>query len=140
MGTTTNIEVGIEPAIVAEYHELGKEQETLKDEKEKNLQVLLALAKRIKLGEKLAPDKMLQFKKANQAKDDMEKREMEIVERMKVLKETIDNYEGGCVKVHSTVYSGVRLTISNAVYHVKSDISFCRFTKSQGDVKVESYS
>lgn len=140
MGTVTNIEVGIEPAIVAEYHELGREQEALKEEQEKNLMVLLALAKRIKLGEKLAPDKLLQFKKANQAKEDMTKRETEIVERMRVLKETIESYEGGCVKVHSTVYSGVKLTISNAVYYVKSEISFCRFTKSQGDVKVESYS
>lgn len=140
MGTVTNIEVGIEPAIVTEYHELGKEQETLKDEQEKNLQILLTLARRIKMGEKLAPDKMLQFKKANEAKDTMTKREEEIVERMRVLKETIDNYEGGIVKVHSTVYSGVKLTISNAVYYVKSDISFCRFVKSQGDVKVESYS
>ena len=52
MGTNTNIEVGIEPAIISEYHELGKEQETLKEEQEKNLQILMALAKRIKLGEK----------------------------------------------------------------------------------------
>lgn len=140
MGTVTNIEVGIEPAIITEYHDLGKEQETLKDEQEKNLQILLTLARRIKLGEKLAPDKMLQFKKCNEAKDAMTKREEEITERMKVLKETIESYEGGIVKVHSTVYSGVKLTISNAVYYVKSDISFCRFTKSQGDVKIESYS
>ena len=140
MGTATNIEVGIEPAIVEEYHNLGKELETLKDEQEKNMPILLALARRIKMGEKLAPDKMLQFRKANEAKDTMEKREVEITERMRVLKETIENYEGGCVKVHSTVYSGVKLTISNAIYYVKSDISFCRFVKSQGDVKVESYS
>lgn len=139
MGTATNIEVGIEPAIITEYHDLGKEQENLKTEQEKNLQVLMALARRIKMGEKLAPDKLLQFKKANEAKETMTKREEEIVERMKVLKETIDNYEGGIVKATSTVYSGVKLTISNAVYYVKSDISYCRFTKSQGDVKVESY-
>lgn len=139
MGTATNIEVGIEPAIVTEYHDLGKEQETLKDEQEKNLQILMALARRIKMGEKLAPDKMLQFKKANEAKETMTKREEEITERMKVLKETIDNYEGGIVKATSTVYSGVKMTISNAVYYVKSDISYCRFTKSQGDVKVDSY-
>ena len=42
MGTSTNIEVGIEPAIITEYHELGKEQENIKDEQEKNLQVLMA--------------------------------------------------------------------------------------------------
>lgn len=139
MGTTTCIEVGIEPAIITEYHELGKEQESLKDEQEKNLQVLMALAKRIKLGEKLAPDKLLQFKKANEARDRMTKYEAEIADRMKVLKETIDNYEGGIVKVSSVAHPGVKLTISNAVYYVKNEISYCRFVKSEGDVKIESF-
>lgn len=139
MGTATNIEVGIEPAIITEYHDLGKEQENLKSEQEKNLQILMALAKRIKLGEKLPPDKMLQFKKANEARETMTKREDEIVERMKVLKETIDNYEGGMVKVSSVAHPGVKLTISNAVYYVKTETSYCRFVKSQGDVKIDSY-
>ena len=110
-----------------------------KEEQEKNLQILMTLAKRIKLGEKLAPDKLLQFKKANEAKDTMTKREEEIVERMKVLKETIDTYEGGCVKARSTIHPGVKLTISNAVYYVKSEVAYCRFVKSQGDVKMDSY-
>lgn len=139
MGTITNIEVGIEPSIIAEYHELGKEQETLKDEQEKNLPILLALAKRIKLGEKLPPDKLLQFKHATEARENMTKREEEIVERMKVLKDTIDNYEGGIVKAYSTIHPGVKLTISNAVYYVKSETSYCRFIKEQGDVKMDSY-
>ena len=63
----------------------------------------------------------------------------EIIERMKVLKESIDSYEGGIVKVSSTAHPGVKLTISNAVYYVKNEISYCRFVKSEGDVKVESY-
>lgn len=139
MGTSTNIEVGIEPEIIKEYHNLGKEQETLKEEQEKNMQILLALAKRIKLGEKLPPDKLLQFKKANEAKDNMTKRDEEIVERLKVLKETIDSYEGGMVKVSSVAHPGVKLTISNAIYYVKTETSYCRFVKSQGDVKIDSY-
>ena len=139
MGTSTNIEVGIEPEIIQEYHELGKEQETIRDEQEKNMQILVALAKRIKLGEKLPPDKLLQFKKANEAKDNMTRREEEITERLKVLKESIDSYEGGMVKVSSVAHPGVKLTISNAVYYVKTETSYCRFVKSQGDVKIEGY-
>jgi len=139
MGTATSIEVGIEPAIIAEYHELGKEQETLKNEQERNLPILLALAKRIKLGEKLPPDKLLQFKHATEARETMTKREEEITERLKVLKDTIDNYEGGMVKAYSTVHPGVKLIISNAVYYVKSETSYCRFIKEHGDVKMDSY-
>lgn len=139
MGTTTSIEVGIEPAIIEEYHELGKEQETVKEQQEKNLQILMALAKRIKLGEKLAPDKVLQLKTATATKETLEKREAEIAGRLKTLKETIDNYEGGCVKVSSTIHPGVKLIISNAVYYVKSEASYCRFIKEAGDVKLTGY-
>jgi len=139
MGTSTNIEVGIEPAIVTEYHDLGKEQENMKEEQEKNNQILLALAKRIKLGEKLPPDKLLQFKKANETRERLTKYEEELVQRMKVLKESIDSYEGGCVKVSSVAHPGVKLTISNAVHYVKTETSYCRFVKEQGDVKITGY-
>lgn len=139
MGTATNIEVGIEPAIITEYHELGKEQEDVKEQQEKNLQILLTLAKRIKLGEKLAPDKLLQLKNATATKETLEKRKTEIAERLKTLKDTIDSYEGGCVKVSSTIHPGVKLTISNAVYYVKTEASYCRFIKEAGDVKLTGY-
>jgi len=139
MGTATNIEVGIEPAIITEYHDLGKEQENIKEEQEKNNQILLALAKRIKLGEKLPPDKLLQFKKANETRERLTKYEEELIERMRVLKDSIDSYEGGIVKVSSTAHPGVKLTISNAVYYVKTETSYCRFVKDQGDVKIDSY-
>lgn len=139
MGTSTSIEVGIEPEIIKEYHDLCKESENIVEEQEKNMQILLALAKRIKLGEKLAPDKLLQFKKANEEKVRLEKYKTEVEERASVLKETIDNYEGGIVRVSSTAHPGVKLTISNAVYYVKNEISYCRFIKDQGEVKIESY-
>lgn len=139
MGTATSIEVGIEPAIISEYHALCKEQETMSEAQEKNMQILLALAKRIKLGEKLSPEKLLQFKKASEEKEAMTKKSEENAERIRVLKEMIESYEGGCVKVSSTAHPGVKLTISNAVYYVKSDITYCRFVKQQGDVKLTNY-
>ncbi len=139
MGTVTNLEVGIEPALLSEYHDLDKELDDVREEKEKNIQTLTTLARRIKMGEKLAPDKMLQFRHAQELRDALPKREEEIEERMRVLKETIDNYEGGCVKVHGTVYSGTKVTVSNAIHYVKSDVSYCRFVKAQGDVKIDSY-
>ncbi len=139
MGTTTNLEVGIEPAIIEEYRELTKEQDELQEELEKVMQVLMGYAKRIKLGEKLSPDKMLQFKITSDSRELIKKREAEVTERMKVLKEKIDSYVGGCVRVHGTIYSGTKITISNSVYHVKKDTSYSRFIREDGEVKVENY-
>ena len=139
MGTTTSVEVGIEPAIIAEYQELNKELEVLRDDQERNMVLLMALAKRIKLGEKLAPDKVLQFKKASEDKEIMTRREIEVTERIKILKDAIDSYEGGIVKVSNTAFPGVKITISNAVYYVKTACIYCRFVKAQGDVKLDAY-
>jgi len=139
MGTTTVLEVGMEPQIIDEYHRLGEELVQNKEEQEKNLPVLMAYAKRIKLGEKLAPDKMLQFKEVNAKRETLTKREEEINERMAFLKEQIDNYSGGTVRVQGLIYPGCRITISGAIYYVKQEATYCSFSKHQGDVKLGAY-
>lgn len=139
MGTTTNLEVGMEPEIIDEYHKLNEEYESNKEEQEKNLPVLMAFAKRIKLGEKLPADKMLQFKEANARREALIKREEEITERIAVLKEQIDNYASGSIKVQNVIYPGCKLTISGVVYFVKQEATFCSFSKQQGEVKLGAY-
>lgn len=139
MGTTTNLEVGMEPEIVDEYHKLNEELEQNKEEQEKNLPILMAFAKRIKLGEKLPVDKMLQFKEANAKRDMLLKRETELGERIAFLKEQIDGYTGGIVKVQGVIYPGCKITISGTVYYVKQEATFCSFSRQQGDVKLGAY-
>lgn len=139
MGTTTNLEVGIEPAIIEEYRTLTKEQDDLQEELEIVMQKLMTFAKRIKLGEKLSPDKMLQFKVTSDTREILKKRDEEITERLKILKEKIDSYVGGCVRVKGTIYSGTKITISNSVYYVKKDASYARYIREDGEVKIENY-
>ncbi len=139
MGTVTNLEVGIEPEIVDEYHQLTEEMETNKKEQEKNLLTLVALAKRIKLGEKLPVDKLLQFKQSSALKETLEKRAEEITERSRILREAIDGYDGGIIKVNGVVYPGCKITISGAVQFVKQEITYCCFVKEQGEVKMRAY-
>lgn len=140
MGTTTAVEVGIDPAIIQEYRSLEKEQEENAETMEKVMLVLASLAKRIRLGEKLQGDKLIQFKESNLQRENLLKRDEEIKGRMEVLRTAMDSYEGGTVKVHGNVYNGCKIVISNAIFYVKQEISFCRFIKRQGEVKVESYS
>ena len=47
--------------------------------------------------------------------------------------------ENGMIRVSQTAYSGCKITISGAVYYVKTDISHARFIKDRGDVKVDVY-
>lgn len=140
MGTVTAVEVGIDPAIVEEYRSLEKELAASAEEMEKLMLTLTSLAKKLRMGEKLQGDKLLQFKVSNAQREALLKRDEEIKGRMDVLRGAIDSYEGGTVKVHGNVYNGCKIIISNAIFYVKQEISYCRFIKRQGEIKVESYS
>lgn len=140
MGTVTVLEVGIDPAIVEEFRSLEKEQAANADEMEKLMLTLTALAKKIKMGEKLQGDKLLQFKISNGQRELLLKRGEEIKGRMEVLREAMDSYEGGSIKVQGNVYNGCKIIISNSIFYVRQEIAYCRFIKRQGEVKVESYS
>ncbi len=139
MGATTVLECGIDPAIVEEYHKLDDEQGANAREMENILVSLQALVKRLKLGEKLPPDKLLQLKHSNERREEINKRNEEIEARMKDLKNLIDSYVGGAVRAQGVIHSGCKIIISNAVYYVKGDTNYCRFYKENGDVKLDVY-
>ncbi|MCR5153283.1 MAG: FapA family protein, partial [Lachnospiraceae bacterium] len=139
MGATTVIEVGIDPKIVEEYHDLSKELLENQEQTEQLTVLLTSLAKRLKLEGKLPPDKLLQFKHENSNREALISRAAQITERIESLKQTIDSYQGGVVRAKGNVYSGCKITVSNAVYYVKDEIAFVRFEKEAGEVKCNSY-
>ncbi|MCQ2538400.1 MAG: FapA family protein [Lachnospiraceae bacterium] len=139
MGTTTILECGIDSAIIDEFHALDKELEANVDEEEKMMPTLQGLIKRIKLGEKLDATKLLQLKKLNERREWLIKRNEEINARSSVLKEQIDSYVGGRVRAEGVVHMGCKIIISNSVYYVKADTSYCSFYKENGDVKLDVY-
>ena len=58
---------------------------------------------------------------------------------MSQLAEDMEMKSNGMIKVSQTAYSGCKITIGGAVYHVKTDLSHTRFVKEHGDVKLEPY-
>ncbi|MBR6360060.1 MAG: DUF342 domain-containing protein [Lachnospiraceae bacterium] len=139
MGTTTVLECGIDSAIIDEYHALEKELDQNHEDEEKIMPTLLGLVKRIKLGEKLPADKILQLKRLNDQKEKLAARNEEINKKSAELKEQIDNYVGGRVRASGTIFPGCKVIISNAVYYVKTDTTYCTFTKENGDIKLDVY-
>lgn len=139
LGATTVLECGIDSVIVDEYHALDKELTDNFDELEKLVPIIQNLLKRLKLEGKLPPDKLLQLKRSNADRERLLTRNDEIDKRMAELKEKIDAYVGGSVRAEGIIHPGCKIVISNAVYYVKTDTSFCRFTKENGDVKLDVY-
>lgn len=139
MGTTTVLECGIDSAIIDEYHKLEKEINDNYDEEERIMPTLQGLVKRLKLGEKLDPVHLLQLKKMNERREWLHNRNDEINTRRDELKEMIDSYVGGRVRAEGTIHVGCKIIISNSVYYVKADTSYCSFSKEAGDVKLDVY-
>ncbi len=103
------------------------------------MQNLALLAKRLKQGEQLPVDKLLLLKQSQKRVAEIDAQMEEIDNRLDELQDEMEMKENGMIKVSQTAYSGCKITISGAVYYVKTDISHARFIKDRGDVKVDAY-
>ncbi|MBE5929577.1 MAG: DUF342 domain-containing protein [Lachnospiraceae bacterium] len=139
MGTTTLLEVGVDPTVAEEFRRLEKQMPELEAEKATCMQNLALLAKKLKQGEQLPVDKILLLKQTQKRVAEIDKEMEEIDARLDELQDDMEMKENGMIKVSQTAYSGCKITISGAVYYVKTEISHARFIKDRGDVKVDVY-
>ncbi len=139
MGTTTLREVGVDPTIAEEFRRLEKRAPELIAEKEGQTQNLTVLAKKYKLTGQLPVDKLLMLKQAQKRITEIEEELQTIDKRLEELQDDMEMKTNGMIRVSQTAYSGCRITIGGAVYHVKTELSHARFVKESGDVKLEAY-
>lgn len=139
MGTTTLLEVGVDPTVAEEFRRLEKQIPELEAEMESAKQNIVLLAKKVKQGEQLSVDRLLLLKQSQKRVAEIEQQIEEIDNRLEELQDDMEMKENGMIRVSQTAYSGCKITISGAVYYVKSDISHARFVKERGDVKVDAY-
>ncbi len=139
MGTTTLLEVGVDPTVAEEFRKLEKQVPELEAEKESCTQNIVLLAKKLKQGEQLSVEKLLLLKNSQKRVTEIEAQIEEIDKRLDELQEEMEMKENGMIRVSQTAYSGCKITISGAVYYVKSDLSRARFVKERGDVKISAY-
>ncbi len=134
MGTTTVIEVGIEPEKKARYIDISKELATLTKEMEETKLILANYTAIIKKGEHLPKDKLAYVQKlAVQFKQMQEKSEI-LKEEKKVIYMEMIKSDHSYVAVSRNVYPGVSVSISDLSYQVKDVRSFCKFKKQDGIV------
>lgn len=137
MGTQTDLEVGIDPSIIDRYRGIEKEIELLSNEKEKLMQNLQILQKRLKTKGKLDDDKM-KILKVNSA------RIKEIDEQIEADTQEYENLEaelekkagGGKIIVEDIAYPGVKLTISNVVTYIHTETQHSAFVREGADIRI----
>lgn len=136
MGTSTVLEVGVDPELMNVFRDLEKEIDELKEEREKAAQTLNLFKRKLGKGEKLPQDKLLMLKAANSSYNSLDTKIEEKLAEYLSFKEELDNQEGGRIRVEGVGYSGVKIVISNIVYYVKTEVQHCQFIRDRGDIRM----
>lgn len=136
MGTTTLLEVGIDPRRLESFREMEKQIATLQGEKEKIVQALAVFQKRISAGNTIPPDKreFIQQLVQNSVKIDTQLKELS--KQYDEYKIEVDSKEDGVIKVSGIVYPGTKIVISNVIHFVRTETHHSRFIRDRADIKV----
>lgn len=136
MGADTIVEVGVAPSIKLRLQELQKLVTEHKKAIDASHPVLIATLQKIQQGVKMKPEQVKYFqdmlKEENTRKQEMEDAIKEI-ERLQVI---LDESAAAKVEVTGEVFSGTKICIADVSMIVKSPMTYCKFIKSQGDVKM----
>lgn len=136
MGTSTVLEVGVDPTLVDTYRDCEVKIVSLQNEKEKIVQVLTLFKKKVKNGEKLTVERLHQLQKLSLQNTEIDKVLGPLMEQYEQLQEQMEENINGQVIVDNMAYSGVRISIGSVIYIVKTAEHHCKFIKDKGDIKV----
>ncbi len=136
MGTSTLLEVGIDPKILEEFRETEKKIAVLQADKEKIIQAVALIRKKMQTTGSLPADKLESLKLITQNNTNIEARLQEAKKRYDELKIDMDSQSQGTIKVQDTVYPGTRIVISNVIYFVREEIQHSKFVRDRADIKI----
>lgn len=139
MGTQTILEVGENIALAEEMRDLTKERQKLTNDMETAGKITGFITKKIKEGEKVAPEKLKQFQQLTAALQMYKKRVGEIDERLDQISVLMENYSNGYILVDDVIYPGCRVTISNVTTFIHSETKHCRLMRDGADIRVKGY-
>lgn len=139
MGTSTVLEVGIDPQVTEEFRELEKELTIMMEEKEKLGQALTVLRKKVTSGAAISSEIKEYLKQITKKNIILETQLKKARSRYEELSRQMENNTNGVIKVQDTVYPGTKLIISNVTYFVKDPIQHSRFIRDKADIKVVPY-
>lgn len=134
MGTNTVLEVGVDPKIIMEYHNMEKTMEECNKEVYKLNQILELFQK--KYNGQIPTDKLITYHVTKETYDKALVKMENVMERYEYLAGVIDQNDGGSIIVDKTIYSGCKIVISNIVFYVRQEMYCKRFVKDGVDIKI----
>lgn len=138
MGADTIVEVGTDPRIKSRIQQLQKELTEYKKEQDQIQPVLVAMKQKLVQGVKLKPDQIKNLQEMIQRDKLVEEEMKKDLEELNDLQDRMAECASARVDVSGDVYAGTKICISDVSMVVKSSMSYCRFIKESGDVKMTS--
>lgn len=136
MGADTVVEVGVDPSIKQELTALQKQVAENKKTLDALYPVLSSMAQKLSQGVKLKPEQ-LKYLQDLIATEKLKKQEQESsIMRMKQLQVILDESANARVEVTGEVFGGTKICIADVSMVVKNSMSYCKFVKQQGEVKM----
>ena len=136
MGADTTVEVGADPEVKSRMQQLQK----LMIENKKTMYsispVLTSTAQKLSQGVKLKPEQVKYFQELLQTHKSKQQEQETCMKEMQSLQTILDESANARVEVTGEVFSGTRICIADVSMVVKNSMSYCKFVKSQGDVKM----
>lgn len=137
MGTQTTLEVGVDPAIVEEFHVLSEKVSRLIEDKEKLDKIVSLLKNKQAEGVDLTQEKIKMLQDATKnsiiLNSEIKKADKHLDELQDIIEENVQ----GKIIINNIVYHGVKIIISNETYYVKDGFKYCQFVKEGADIRLK---
>lgn len=136
MGADTVVEVGTDPKLYARVHELEKLIEKENTELKDIYGILNDAKMKMAKGVKMTPQQVQHIQQL--ANDSTTKTENinKYTQELDSLSGSVKGRDGACVIVRESAYPGTTICIGDASVRLQKESQYCRFIKSQGDVKI----
>ena len=136
MGADTTVEVGNDPRLAIRLQELQKQIEEENKSIQSIQQILISTKQKMAKGVKLTPEQMQYLQTLASANQQKAAIVQQCAQEAETLQGQMKGKEGASIIVRGTVYPGTRICIGDVSMTVQKSSQYCRFIKSQGDVKL----
>jgi len=133
MATVTEIEVGVDPVLLEEYKVAVKEIEEA-NEQFKQTEKAISILQKMDIS-KMTDDKKKMLMDAIRSKIVLKSRINENQQKIDKIMPRLKQ-KNGRVSASNVIYSGVKVTINDAVMYVRDDIQHCSLINNRGKVSI----
>lgn len=137
MGADTVVEVGADPSVKRKIQELQTELQENKKVMNQAHPILVSATDKVKSGIEIPSEQFAYIKNLYTLYNMKKKENKKAVKLLDELQEIVENSKNAAVTVRGDVYAGTRIVIGDVSMVVKSNVSYCKFVRERGDVRMK---